>query len=99
MTINIKRNSEQATIELAGRLDTVTAPMLNKAISEELAGVRLLTLDMSGVDYVSSAGLRVLLGAQKSLQGVGEMTLTGVCTAVMDVLEMTGFSEILNIKK
>ena len=98
MTLNINKNENTATIEIVGRLDTVTAPALDKMINEELEGVTALTLDMNALEYISSAGLRVLLSAQKKMQKTGSMKLTGVSEAVMEVLEMTGFADILSIE-
>ena len=99
MTLNVNRKENEATIEIVGRLDTVTAPSLDKMISEELEGVTALTLDMNALEYISSAGLRVLLSAQKKMQKIGSMKLVGVSEAVMEVFEMTGFSDILTIEK
>ena len=98
MTINIKRNAKEITISVVGRLDTITAPSLEKTIGENLGGVKSLVLDFKGLEYISSAGLRVLLGAQKKMQKSGSMKLTGVCEDVMEVLEMTGFADILTIE-
>lgn len=98
MTIEIKRNSTEMTIEIVGRLDTITAPVLEKTIADNTEGVNSLILDMNGLDYISSAGLRVLLGAQKKMQKIGSMKLVGVCENVMEVLEMTGFADILVIE-
>ena len=98
MTLNVKRNENEASIEIIGRLDTVTAPSLDKIINEELEGVTALTLDMSALEYISSAGLRVLLSAQKKMQKIGSMKLVGVAEPVMEVLDMTGFSDILTIE-
>ena len=98
MTLNIKKNENEATIEIIGRLDTVTAPSLDKMINEELSGVTNLTLDMNALDYISSAGLRVLLSTQKKMQKIGAMKLVGVCDSVMEVFEMTGFADILTIE-
>ena len=98
MTIEIKRNAEVTTIELAGRLDTTTAPVLDKAISEDIGNVKNLVLNLKGLEYISSAGLRVLLGAQKKMQKIGSMKVTNVCEAVMEVFEMTGFADILVIE-
>ena len=98
MTLNIIKNANTATIEITGRLDTVTAPALDKMIGEELEGVTALTLDMNALEYISSAGLRVLLSAQKKMQKIGSMKLIGVSEAVMEVLEMTGFADILTIE-
>ena len=98
MTLNIIKNENTATIEITGRLDTVTAPSLDKMISEDLEGINALTLDMNALEYISSAGLRVLLGAQKKMQKIGSMKLIGVSEAVMEVFEMTGFADILTIE-
>ena len=99
MTLNVNRKKNEATIEIVGRLDTVTAPSLDKMIGEELEGVTALTLDMNALEYISSAGLRVLLSAQKKMQKICSMKLVGVSEAVMEVFEMTGFSDILTIEK
>ena len=99
MTIEIKRNASQTTIELVGRLDTLTAPALEKTITESIGSSENLVLDFKRLEYISSAGLRVLLGTQKKMQKVGSMKLTGVCENVMEVFEMTGFADILVIEK
>ena len=99
MTIEIKRNSEETIIELVGRLDTTTAPALDKTINEDIGDTKNLVLDLKGLEYISSAGLRVLLSAQKKMQKIGSMKLVGVSEAVMEVFEMTGFSDILTIEK
>ena len=98
MTIEIKKNAEATVIEVVGRLDTTSAPALEKAINEDIGDAKNLVLDLKGVQYISSAGLRVLLGAQKKMQKIGFMKVTNVCEAVMEVLEMTGFADILVIE-
>ena len=98
MTIEIKKNAEATVIEVVGRLDTTSAPALEKAINEDIGDAKNLVLDLKGVQYISSAGLRVLLGAQKKMQKIGSMKVTNVCEAVMEVLEMTGFADILVIE-
>ena len=98
MTIEIKKNQQETIIEILGRLDTITAPALDKAISEDIADTKNLVLDVKGLEYISSAGLRVLLSAQKKMQKIGSMKVTGVCAEVMDVFEMTGFADILVIE-
>lgn len=98
MTIEIKKNEQEITIEVVGRLDTITAPALEKTINENIGSIESLILDLKGLEYISSAGLRVLLGAQKKMQKVGSMKLIGVCEDVMEVLEMTGFADILTIE-
>ena len=98
MTIEIKRNTEETIIKLAGRLDTTTAPALDKTINEDVADAKNLVLDLKELEYISSAGLRVLLGAQKKMQKIGSMKVTNVCEEVMEVFEMTGFADILVIE-
>ena len=98
MTIEIKRNAEETVIELAGRLDTTTAPALDKIINEDIADTKKLVFDLKEIEYISSAGLRVLLSAQKKMQKIGCMKVTNVCEEVMEVFEMTGFADILTIE-
>ena len=98
MTIEIKKKAEETIIEIVGRLDTVTAPALDKTIGEDMGDTKNLVLDLKGMEYISSAGLRVLLATQKKMQKVGSMKLINVCEAVMDVFEMTGFADILVIE-
>ena len=98
MTIEIKKNDKETIIEIVGRLDTITAPALDKTIHEDIGDTKNLVLDLKGMEYISSAGLRVLLVAQKKMQKIGSMKLIGVCEAVMDVFEMTGFADILVIE-
>ena len=95
MTFEIKKNTEETTIEIIGRLDTTNAPDLDKTINEDIADTENLILDFKKLEYISSAGLRVLLSAQKKMQKLGTMKLTNVCEDVMEVFEMTGFSDIL----
>ena len=98
MTIEIKRNAEETVIELAGRLDTTTAPALDKTIGNDIEGTKNLVLDFKKLEYISSAGLRVLLGAQKKMQKIGSMKVINVREEVMEVFEMTGFADILTIE-
>ena len=98
MLIEIKKNVEETTIEIVGRLDTTTAPSLDNTINECIADTRNLILDLKGLEYVSSAGLRVLLSAQKKLQKEGSMKIKNVCDSVMEVFEITGFADILTIE-
>ncbi len=83
---------------IAGRLDTTTAPDFDKTINEDIVETDNLVLDFKKLEYISSAGLRVLLSAQKKMQKLGTMKLINVCEDVMEVFEMTGFSDILTIK-
>jgi anti-sigma B factor antagonist len=98
MMIEIKRNAEEITVEVTGRLDTTTAPALDKTINEDIADAKNLIFDFKGLEYISSAGLRVLLGAQKKWQKIGSMKLINVCDDVMEVFEITGFADILVIE-
>ena len=98
MTIEIKKNNQETVIEIVGRLDTITAPALDKTINEDIGDTKNLVLDVKGMEYISSAGLRVLLSAQKKMQKIGSMKVTGVCEEVMEVFEMTGFADILVIE-
>lgn len=98
--LNITKSIENgsAVFALAGRLDTVTAPELERALQESLAGVSELTLDFEGLDYISSAGLRVLLSTQKLMSKQGAMKLRNVGETIMEIFEVTGFSDILTIE-
>ena len=98
MTIEIKKNEKEVIIEIAGRLDTTTAPALDKTINEDIKDAVNIVLDLKGLEYISSAGLRVLLSAQKKMQKIGSMKLNNVCEEVMEVFEITGFADILVIE-
>ncbi len=97
MTINKKQTGEHLEIALEGRLDTMTAPELEAELNKSLSGANELTLDFSKLDYISSAGLRVLLSAHKIMLGKGGMTVTNVNEVVQEVFDVTGFADILNI--
>ena len=98
MTIEINKNAEATVIEITGRLDTTTAPALDKTINEDIGDTKNLVLDVKEMEYISSAGLRVLLSAQKKMQKIGSMKVINVREEVMDVFEMTGFADILVIE-
>ena len=99
MTITPTKNNGKLTIALGGRLDTTTAPELEKVISAQTDGVTSLEIDMTNLEYISSAGLRVLLSAKKRMDAVkGTMTVTYICDEIMEVFDMTGFADILAIK-
>ena len=98
MMIEIKRNVENTVVELVGRLDTTTAPSLEKMLNEDIGESKNLIFDFKGVEYISSAGLRVLLSAQKRMQKIGSMKVINVCEEVMEVFEITGFADILTIE-
>ena len=97
MTIEKNVNGSSVTVKVSGRLDTTTAPDLEAELKDLLATTTDLTIDFSDLDYISSAGLRVLLATHKELLGKGKMTITGVNEIVHEVFEVTGFSDILNI--
>ena len=98
MNINIEKENSVTVIKVEGRIDTTTAPELEKAINGEGDALKSLVLDFKGVDYISSAGLRVILTAQKKMNVQGHMELINVNEAVMDIFEMTGFADILVIE-
>ena len=98
MNISIEKNNDSTVIKISGRLDTTTAPELENAINGEGEVLTNLILDFKEVNYISSAGLRVLLTAQKKMNVQGSMELINVNEDVMDILEMTGFADILVIK-
>ena len=97
--LNIEKNATETEliVTLAGRLDTTTAPELEKELKASLDGVTTLIIDMTELDYISSAGLRVLLSAQKIMNRQGEMKVTNVGETIMEIFEVTGFSDILTI--
>ena len=97
MTINKTRSGNSLIVAIAGRLDTTTAPQLEAELKSSLDGITDLTMDLSTLEYISSAGLRVLLSAQKIMNKQGEMKVAGANETVMEVFEVTGFSDILNI--
>ena len=96
MKIEFTRENDTLCVALDGRLDTVTAPELEAFLADKYADIKGLTLNCEKLAYVSSAGLRVLLGAQKKMKGA--MKLTAVCELVLEVFEMTGFADILVIE-
>lgn len=99
MTITMNRTADTLTLTLTGRLDTTTAPQLEKALRENTDGIRGITFDFAGIEYISSAGLRVLLSAQKQMNAVGgTMKLIHVNETVMEVFDITGFADILTVE-
>jgi anti-sigma B factor antagonist len=99
MTIEKKVNGNALEIALEGRLDTMTAPELEAELNQSLGSVDSLTLDFSKLEYISSAGLRVLLSAHKVMSAKGGMKVTNVNEIVQEVFEVTGFADILNIER
>ena len=97
MTVTMNREGKELTVTLEGRLNTLTAPDLEEQLEPEMAGVEKLVFDFGGLEYISSAGLRVLLGAMQVMEKQGEMTVRNVRPEVMDVLKVTGFADDLTI--
>ena len=98
MDIRKELTGDRLDVAVVGRLDTTTAPQLDAVLKEALPGVKELVLDFSALDYISSAGLRVLLSTQKTMSKQGSMKLTGVNEGIMEVFEITGFAGILTIE-
>ena len=99
MKIKTTRNDSELTVALSGRLDTLTSPDLEEMLDEELEGMERLIFDLGELEYISSAGLRVLLGAYKMMEEYNGMLIRNVTEPVMDVFEVTGFSDVLDIEK
>lgn len=98
MEIIKNTNGETLTLNIVGRLDTTTAPELENELKASLDGVNDLVLDLVDLDYISSAGLRVLLAAQKIMNKQGSMVIVNAKPEIMEVFEITGFTDILTIK-
>ena len=98
MTIEKNRQGAELSVSLEGRLDTVSAPEFEAVVKNELAGVERFVLDLKKLQYTSSAGLRVILLAQKTMNKQGKMILKNVADGVMEVFEMTGLSDLLTIE-
>ena len=98
MNIERKKDGNALTLALEGRLDTMTAPQLEAVLKEALPGVEALTFDLSKLDYISSAGLRMLLSAQKTMNRQGTMKVKNANEMILEIFEVTGFSDILTIE-
>lgn len=98
MTIERIMEGNQMTVVLTGRLDTTTAPKLETELKQNISGVEMLVLDFAALEYLSSAGLRVLLAAQKVMNKQGEMVVKNVNETIMEIFEVTGFVDVLNIQ-
>ena len=98
MNMQQEKNGSKLTIALEGRLDTMTAPELEAALNDALAGIEELTFDFEKLEYISSAGLRVLLAAQKTMNRQGSMKVKNVNEIVMEIFDVTGFADILTIE-
>ena len=97
MTINKTQEGSCLTLALTGRLDTMTSPELEAELNRSLEDAQSLVLDFTGLEYISSAGLRVLLSAHKAMSGKGGMKVTHINEVVREVFDVTGFSDILNL--
>ena len=97
MTIHKAQTGSALTVTLDGRLDTITSPDLEQALTD-LTGITHLTLDFTKITYVSSAGLRVILATQKQMNHQGSMVVANVSDTIMNIFEMTGFTDILTIQ-
>ena len=98
MTIKQKKENGKLVVFIEGRVDTTSSPVLSEYLQKELNGVKELELDFSDVEYISSAGLRVLLGAAQQMNGKGEMTLIHVSEAIREIFDVTGFIQVFNIQ-
>ena len=98
LKISVSNNGSEYTFTLDGRLDTITSPDLEAKINEVVGGASKLTLDLGSLEYISSAGRRVLLGAAQAMDGKGDMVVCNLTQSVMEVFELTGFSRMFNIE-
>lgn len=98
MTVEKNIENEKVTLKVSGRLDTTTAPELEAAIADVLENAKDLVFDLENLEYISSAGLRVILKAQKTMNTKGSMKLTNVNESIMEVFDITGFLDILTIE-
>ena len=98
MEIRMNRSDDKLTVEVTGRLDTLTSPKLESKLEPELDGIKELIIDLKELEYISSAGLRVLLGAAKAMEGHGGMKVRNPNEKIMDVFSLTGFDDFLNIE-
>lgn len=99
MTIQKKADGEKLALSISGRLDTITAPQLENELQVSLPGIVELEINLAGLEYISSAGLRVLLAAQKVMNRQGTMVIQGANEDIMEIFEVTGFIDILNIEE
>ena len=99
MQITCEKNGGELTVALVGRLDTQTSPELEKALEENLPGAASLTFDLAGLTYTSSAGLRIFLKARKAVGRQDAVRLVHVCGDIFEILEMTGFTELMTVEQ
>lgn len=99
MEITMNRNGDELEVALTGRLDTITSTDLEEKLKPELGNLKKLTFDMAGLEYISSAGLRILLMAAQSMDDMNDMVVKNANSDIMDIFEVTGFIDILNIEQ
>lgn len=98
MKYDVKRNEDSMVLKLEGRLDTTSSPEIDSFVRSSLDGVKELCFDMNDLDYISSAGLRVLMTAQKIMNRQGKMIVTGCSEEILEIFDITGFSDIMTIR-
>ena len=99
MNINITRDGNELTVELEGRLDTLTSPDLEEELEDKIEGIEKLVFDLGGLEYISSAGLRVLVGAAQAIdENDGDMVIRNLTVPVRDVFDVTGFSDAFDLE-
>ncbi len=98
MTIDKKKEGNRLVLAVSGRLDTMTAPELENVIKDNMDGVEELILDFKDLEYISSAGLRVVLGARKAMGNKGSFAVRNLCSDVREIFDITGFSDIITIE-
>ena len=98
MTIDKKKEGNRLVLAVSGRLDTMTAPELENGIKDNMDGVEELILDFKDLEYISSAGLRVVLGARKAMGNKGSFAVRNLCSDVREIFDITGFSDIITIE-
>ena len=98
MTIDKKAEGKRLELKVSGRLDSMTAPELESVIKDSLDGVEELVLDFENLEYISSAGLRVVLGARKAMGDSGSFAVKNLCSDVREIFDITGFSDIITIE-
>lgn len=98
LDVKVEKNGSTATVAVIGRVDTTSAPVLGDTLTETMQGLQTLVLDFDKVEYISSSGLRVLLSAQKTMNKQGSMVIRNVNSDIMDIFDVTGFTDILTIE-
>lgn len=97
MELKMNKQDDKLTVAIAGRLDTLSSPEVEAQLEPALEGIKELVIDLKDLEYISSSGLRVLLGAEKAMKNRGELKIANPNETVMDIFKVTGFDSILNI--